>query len=257
MKVNYNLLLMNEPVRLVEKGGIDEYEKNVINVFSPSLREINILGDDYLDLCSCILSSRVTERDLEKFQGMDCFDKFTLQILKIWGEKAYEALRLFTKVDYEYVEEKLEYGTLRALVGGDGSYLNKNNFLSFIEAVKNSIGLKIEFGIEEEEVKKLTPFEKMVEENKRWTEEALAKQGKTMKESQCNDINVIDWITIYCSFEQSSYNLSNIWDINIVMFMTEFERVKILRKYEEDCRSLMAGADKDNIDLKHYFCKLD
>ncbi|MCK9577531.1 MAG: hypothetical protein M0R51_16625 [Clostridia bacterium] len=54
----------------------------------------------------------------------------------------------------------------------------------------------------------------------------------------------------------NNLNLLNIFNLTMYQFNDQFKRMQMFEEYDINIRSLLAGADKDKIDLKHWISKI-
>jgi hypothetical protein len=156
------------------------------------------------------------------------------------------SIKFFTGLDF--AEEKVKDDiVLYANIEEDIVILHNYNFINFQNAIRfvNCIQLP-------EKPKPKTKHELLVEEAKR----KIEKQTGKKIESEESDISLRDYISSFC-VSSHSYNLLNVWDLSLYQFLEQLKRSQAYEKFNLDIRSLLAGADSKEIDLKYYMSNLD
>lgn len=75
------------------------------------------------------------------------------------------------------------------------------------------------------------------------------------KGSDTTDLTLWDLVSILAS-NSNNLNIINIWELDMYQFNNQFARMQIFENYDVNVRSLLAGADSKNVDLKHWLCKI-
>lgn len=65
-----------------------------------------------------------------------------------------------------------------------------------------------------------------------------------------------DLISILCS-NGNGINIFNVWDLSYYAFNDQFNRMKMFEDYQVDIRSILAGADPKEVDIKHWMSRID
>lgn len=74
--------------------------------------------------------------------------------------------------------------------------------------------------------------------------------------SSSEPLTLDDLVSILCA-NGNGINIFNVWDLSFYAFNDQFNRMKMLEDYQVNVRSLLAGADPDKIELKHWMSKID
>ena len=85
-------------------------------------------------------------------------------------------------------------------------------------------------------------------------DEARKKLAKA-KGSDNDNLNFADLTSILAA-NGNGINIINVWDLTFYAFNNQFARMKMLEDYDISIRSLLAGADSKDVDLKHWMIKI-
>ena len=128
------------------------------------------------------------------------------------------------------------------------AYINNENFLKIQKVIKQRNGIEnIEEDID-------NPANEMARQ-------LLLKRSKFRKkindikarESDSSDISMADLVSILAS--GLHMEISQICKYDIYQFNNQFNRLKIFKDYEVNIQALLAGANSDDIKLKHWISK--
>ena len=64
-----------------------------------------------------------------------------------------------------------------------------------------------------------------------------------------------DLVSIVCA-NGNGINIFNVWDLSFYAFNDQFNRMKMFDDYQISVQSLLAGADPNEIELKHWMSKI-
>lgn len=75
-------------------------------------------------------------------------------------------------------------------------------------------------------------------------------------ESDGEPLTLDDLVSILCS-NGNGVNIFNVWDLSFYAFNDQFSRMKMFDDYQISVQSLLAGADPNEIELKHWMSKIE
>lgn len=133
---------------------------------------------------------------------------------------------------------------------GKDAVLNRENFDEFIKIVKIRNCLD---DITSENDNPDSDRTRQLLERRRQLRE---KVNKTKSQNSDDDgLTILDLISIYA--ESSHMKLEDVFQYDMFQFNNQFNRLKIFKDYEVNIQALLAGAKKEDIELKHWLSKID
>lgn len=214
-----------------------------IPIYSPKLSNIALIDEDVYNSYLCICLSMGVNKSLNFPQVYeDIFDNISLSYPDEVLEMFYLALEFFTGEIFTK-QKHLE----QIYFASEKSVLYKDNYNQFYNI------LKLVNGMEDEKpttIKRNTELDKKIEEAKKRINQKLNKSTDDNSNIQLKDL-----ISVLAS-KHNNLNIINVWDLNIYQFNDQFKRMQLIDNYDIGIRSLLAGADKKNIQLEHYIKKI-
>lgn len=235
------------------------YEIEGFKAHCPTIRDIMEIGESEYQTYLGALSLGVNSLDIREDNASSEYDDLEdidVIFLVIYNDEYYKntflkALRFFLKDDFNV---SLSEDGLIIYAGRieEEKYLSRNTLEYVLNIIKiqNCIINKDNIADEnpsDERAKRI--LEKMKE-----AREKLAKV-KNKNGDGSDTLSFSDLVSILCS-NGNGINPFNVWDLNIYMFNNQFNRMKMLEDYDINIRSLLAGADSEKIDLKHWMSKI-
>lgn len=107
---------------------------------------------------------------------------------------------------------------------------------------------------EEEELKVADGLAKELLEKMKKARERLKKTKEDIDEIR-EPLNLYDLASIVAS-NCNGLNIINVWDLNFLQFNDQLNRMKMLEDYEVNIRSILAGANPEEINLVHWMSKI-
>jgi hypothetical protein len=92
-------------------------------------------------------------------------------------------------------------------------------------------------------------------EKRRKAREKLAKAKAKENNEDVDNITFADLVSIMCA-NANGINHENVWSMNYYMFQNQFQRMKLINDFDINIRSILAGANPDKIDMKHFISHL-
>lgn len=75
-------------------------------------------------------------------------------------------------------------------------------------------------------------------------------------ESDGEPLTLDDLVSILCA-NGNGINIFNVWDLSFYAFNDQFNRMKMFEDYQVNIQSLLAGANPDEMEFKHWMSKID
>lgn len=93
-------------------------------------------------------------------------------------------------------------------------------------------------------------------EKRKKLREKLNKIKNKDSDNNGEPLTLSDLVSILCA-NGNGINIFNVWDLSFYAFNDQFNRMKMLDDYQVNIRSILAGADPKEIELKHWMSKID
>lgn len=93
-------------------------------------------------------------------------------------------------------------------------------------------------------------------EKRKKLREKLNKIKNKDSDGEGEPLTLADLVSILCA-NGNNINIFNVWDLSFYAFNDQFNRMKMLDDYQVNVRSILAGADPKEIELKHWMSKID
>ena len=174
---------------------------------------------------------------------INCF--YNMEFLKM----ILEAFKFFLKEDICFVKQ---LGTFFINDFENYRFITSKNY----EEIKTI--LKLQNGLLKDDILDDNPKDertRMLLEKRRKAREKLAKAKAKQNEGDSTPLTFADLISIMCA-NANGVNNNNVWNMNIYFFQDQFQRMKLIEDYDIGIRSLLAGANSEEVDLKHYMSHL-
>lgn len=160
-----------------------------------------------------------------------------------------KALKFFFKDDVCFLKN---YGIFFFGDFEERRYITSENY----EEIKNII--KIQNGISNSDVLDENPTDEKTRrllEKRRIARKKLERAKAKDNEGESEPLTFGDLISVMCS-NANGVNHENVWNMNIYMFQNQFQRMKLINDFDISIRSILAGGNPDEIDMKHYISHL-
>jgi SepF-like predicted cell division protein (DUF552 family) len=223
---------------------------DVGRLHSLTLRDIAEIGlhkyNQYLSaLCFDLndLQTQIEDEDITVFDVIALNSLHDEQFKKI----VTEALSLMFK---EVVTFSENYGIFFVGEKNECRIISSINYEYIKDLIKIQNGLKSIDG-EDEYNPKDAKAKEIIEKLKH----AKQKIKKQRLDDDEEPLNLFDLISILCA-NGNGINIFNVYDLNMFQFNDQFNRMKMLDEYKINIQSLLAGADSDKIELRHWMSKI-
>jgi hypothetical protein len=241
-------------------GGMPIYIENIGYIYPLTLKEICNIGltpyNQFISLL-CIESNMLNSymNDMASFDALMEICRNNKEIKMVIGQ----SINIFLKKDIfvDASNNQILIGeNLTNLLSNkkfsEISILNSTNYEDFKYIIKLQNGL-INPNNEEDDFNPSDAKAKQIIEKMKKARQTINKQQGN---SEHENLNLIDLISILAS-NSDSLNILNIWDLTLYQFNDQFARMKILDEYNVNIRYLLAGAKSEDVNLKHWLCKIN
>lgn len=226
-----------------------------IAVYPLTIGEIADLGLDkynlYLNLIN-IDKERINILD-EEINNFDivcqfCFHNIDIGEMNNFKKLFLEAISLFLRNEINFIVNEQFAGFI---VGDIENYhiINNTNYDRIIEVIKQQNCL----------VKNEEEDDNPADEKTRELLEKRKKVRQLLAKAKNNDddipLTLADLVSILIA-NGNGVTPFNVWDMNFYLFNNQFSRMKMLEEFNINIRSLLAGVDPKNIDMKHWMSKI-
>lgn len=164
------------------------------------------------------------------YHGTDEYREFLINAMELFVQD---------KVTFVYCKGYFYVGNIK-----DNKIINKDNFEEFKRI------LKIQNCLDKE--KKEEKFA-----NKK-AEEIMKKimKGRQSIKNNSEKVEFSDLVSVLAA-NGNGLNILNVWDLTMYKFNDQFARMQMIEEYDINIRSLLAGANSNEIKLKHYIRSID
>lgn len=228
-----------------------------IGIIHPlTLDEIVELGysryNHYLTLLTIdksYLENQGVDIDLSEIKNFDIIYENCLHH-KDFLKEYFDMLELFFKEPVSIGDGFFYFGDINEIISGESKrVIYRDNFDEIVELIKqlNNISSM------DTDLNPANAKAKEILEKRQKAREVLAKVKNADGDSE--PLTLSDLVSILCA-NGNNINLSNVWDLTIYQFNNQFNRMKMLENFNINIRSLLAGADPQKVELKHWMSKI-
>jgi DNA-binding transcriptional MerR regulator len=231
-----------------------DIEINGVGILKPIIvDEIIDIGEYLNNLCFDIDDLQVSGEEQKKLID-DKITTFQVIVSACFHDIKHlqliiKALKFFLKEDICFFRE---YGIFFLGNFDEQRFITSDNY----EEIKNII--KLQNGISSNDVLDENPADertRMLLEKRRKIRKKLAKAKAKNDDGESEPLTFADLISIMCA-NANGITHENVWNMNIYMFQNQFQRMKLIEDYDISIRSILAGANPDKIDMKHFMSHL-
>jgi hypothetical protein len=230
-----------------------------VGILKPiTINEITEIGEknfyQYLNnLCFNIDDLNATEEQRENFLNNN-ITTFQIILSVCLHDLEYlqliiKSLKFFFKEDVCFVKS---LGVFFLNEFNEYRFISEKNF----EDIKTII--RLQNGLSKNDILDENPKDertKILLEKRRKAREKLEKAKSKNNNSDSEPLTFADLVSIMCA-NANGVNHENVWNMNFYMFQNQFQRMKLIDDYDISIRSLLAGANSDETDFKHYMSHL-
>lgn len=223
---------------------------NVGKVHHLTLEEIAEIGMDEFNAFLGILIFEIEDLEIDiPVDGITTFDMIAANCIQNieFRNKIETALCRFFK---EKVAFHNDYGIFYLEELEKMRFISRDNY----EDVKRAIRA-VSFASSEKD----KPEKKFASEMARriYEQQQKAKEqlDKLKKRKGGTSPDLVDLISAFCVY--TGFSILEIWKLSLFQFMNQFYRTQLVEDYDIKIKSLLAGANPDEIEVKHYTSKIE
>lgn len=225
---------MNESVKLKLLAGVPLIVEDIV-IKPLTLYEIAEIGyenyNSYLmNLVADVSDFKIPNVDLTNYDYYDILVNNMLYGDENYRSFIYEALRIFLKEDYLFNCETLVFESKLHIIDRN-KFNNIKNVLMSQNCVEKKEKLKMANSHAEQILQKMLKGRQQIGGN--------------------NTINFDDLVSTLAA-NQTGLNIKTIWELTMFQFNNQFSRMQMIEDYDINIRQLLAGAKKEDIQLRHY-----
>ncbi|TPG68705.1 hypothetical protein EEL31_09325 [Brevibacillus laterosporus] len=244
-------MILSEAIRLKTMAGLPCVLGN-FTIQPLTLKEIVKYGyeehNQHLHFLSLDISSLLSQQDLSKLPPH--FSQYDLALADT------DYLPLFVNALLYFLKEtEIHYDRELGFILGnvsDSKTISKDDFVDLIEIIK------IQNNYHSVEDNNYNPAnsgaekikQKLLAGRKR-VQEVKSRANAVQEES----LSLLDLISIIAA-NANGISIFNVFDMNMVQFNDQFNRMKLLDDYRVNIQALIHGADSKSIELKHWMTKI-
>lgn len=232
---------MDESVKLKLLAGLPFNIDNICILKPLTLLEIASVGYDkynlYLsNLVADVSDFKIPNIDLTQYSYWDILISNMYHADEEYSNMILNAMKLFLKEDIFFAR-----CTCLFYIRNNKQYkiIDKNIF----ELIRNN--LKIQNCVDKNDNEEFKPANSKAEEIR----QKILKGRQKINGS--NNISFEDLVSTLAA-NGNGLNISNIWNLTIYQFNNQFARMQMIEDYDINIRQLLAGAKKEDVQLKHY-----
>jgi len=236
---------MDEDIRLKLLAGIP-FEINGILISPLTLKEIVSFGYLKYQLYLRYFVENIDDYfnnipdEYKQLNGFDLFINSNQEIL----DDFTEAIKFF----FNEKDLKVLSGDMQTIVFSNNKLIYRDSWIEYCKIInlQNCVNKKQEDDY--------NPKSKKAQEIADKLRKAKEKINK-IKSKNNEQLDFSDLISCLAT-NGNNLNLLNIFNLTMYQFNDQFKRMQMFEEYDINIRSLLAGADKDKIDLKHWISKI-
>lgn len=238
--------MIDESMKLKLLAGQPIQISDVCLVHPLTINEIAYMGYESYDIALTNLiaepkdfnipNEMIQEYDLDTFKvicdGMNNANDEYRNLIK-------KSIQIFVREDVMYFNDVFCIGDIN-----DSRILSRDNYEEFKRIIKlqNCID------------KKQGEFDNLANSK---AEEIAKKILKGRQSIEGKEKIYFDDLISVLAANGNGLNIKNVWDLTMYQFNNQFSRMKMIEDYDINIRSILAGADANQIELKHYIRPID
>lgn len=237
-------LLSGEPIEIESVGFL----------YPLTLKQISKMGlTNYYKFLNA-LCFRLEDLDLDVTKENNDISQYEIIVSNSMRNSSYRdfilmSLALFFNENvYFYCDDILAFFYIGSLT--EGRIIDKLKY----EKIKHILELQNNIKDNEKE-ENSNPDDDRVKEALEKLKKAKEKVNKAKRNNNEDYLTLSDLVSIL-SANGNNLNIINVWDLNMYQFNNQFTRMQMIEEYDINIRSILAGADKKDIELKHWMSKI-
>lgn len=226
------------------------YVENAGYVYPITIGDMEMIGEEKCE--KWLRTLAIEESVLADLLKLDecSFSTFDFIVASVLNDEevkndVIEGISFFFKEDVLFIEDGF-------FIIGDmknRKYLNKDNYPVFKKLIRvmNCIDSKDTITENPSNAKAAQILKKR--------KEAREKLKKAKSNGDSDSFTWAELVSILCA-NGNGVTLENVWGMSVYAFNNQFSRMQMIESYDIGIRSLLAGAKKEDVDLKHWMSKL-
>lgn len=246
MKIDELKLLSGQPIKFYDIGYVHPF----------TIKDIEIIGGEeqfnlYLNtmlISKEALSNQNDSNELSDFTNFEII--FLLAIRDSEFRKIFlDALSFVFKEDITINDYGIFVGDIsRAKV------INNDNYDEFAHIIKIQNCLEKQEKDDEEDNPSNDKAKELLEKRRKARQKINEIKNKD-SDIDGEPLTLSDLVSILAA-NGNGINIFNVWDLSFYAFNDQFNRMKMLEDYQINIQSLLAGANADDIKMKHWMSKI-
>ena len=253
-------LLTTDPVPLVDNTDITN-PKLICKVYPFTIRDIKDIGGElvfnsYLSALT-INQDRLLQNKEDDSNNNEEVDIVDFHLAHYICRVDEEFRNTYLKAMSFVLKENVGICDLGFYVGELYEYriINDGNYDEFIHIVKLQNCIEKVDSKSNQDNPASDKAKELLEKRKKLREK-LNKIKNKDSDDDGEPLTLADLVSILCA-NGNNINIFNVWDLSFYAFNDQFNRMKMLDDYQVNIRSILAGADPKEIELKHWMSKID
>lgn len=240
---------MTDQLKLL--AGMPIMVENVGRIYPLTLGEIAEMGQNEYDIKVSIL---LVNKNIIEIPNNENLNNFSFAMLYCAYNNDFKklflnSLSLFFRETVNLQMTSKENGFL--YIENFERRIDESNF----DLVQNII--KEQNCIKKDMSEEYNPADEATERLLKRREELRKKISEIKNKDNNNDPLTLSDLVSILSSRGNGIDIFNVWDLSMYAFNDQFNRMKMFDDYDVNIRSILAGADPNKIDLKHWMSKIE
>lgn len=254
MKVDKLKLLAGDPIKFYNIGQVHPFTIGDIKdiggeeQFNKYLNALIMSKDMLINSPDEDEDNNKQDKEIIEITNLDLIYLLNIQDVK-FHDIYMEAMKFIFKEDINFTEYGICVGEI------DKKHLiDYQKYDELIEIIKIQNCLEKQKN-EDEYNPSSDKARELLEKRKKLREKVNQLKNKD-EESDGEPLTLDDLVSILCA-NGNGINVFNVWDLSFYAFNDQFNRMKMFEDFQINVHSLLAGADPNEIELKHWMSKID
>lgn len=257
------MIKRDENLRLL--AGLPIHVNGVGDIYTKTLKEIAEIGESKYNQFLSILTVDIKDLDVDEESKQkleeDNINTFIILLSQCKNDQSGEfkemvenALSFFIGQEVVlilnagvfYVGDKERLQTIENL--DNECLLTNDNYEEFKRILLSQNCIKEK----KEKYKPANKKAKRIAEKLKQSKEVINEQ----KSKSGEKLDLYDLVSAFSAYS-NSVNIIDVWDLTFYQFNDQFQRTQLIEDYEISIQSLLHGADKNKVEIKHFIRKMD
>lgn len=254
MKIDKLKLLAGDPIKFYDIGKIYPFTIGDIkkiggeDEFNTYLKILTISKDTFTSLQSQGIVDDDQTKALNKITNLDIIYILCTNNNDFYN-KYIEAMGFIFRDKAHFTDYGICIGELNK-----DKLIDSVKYDEFIEVIKVQNCLKKQDDVDDENPAN-DKAKELLEKRKKSREKVNQIKNKD-EQGNGEPLALDDLVSILCA-NGNGINMFNVWDLSFYAFNDQFNRMKMFEDFQINIHSLLAGADPNEIELKHWMSKID